>query len=430
MKLQKIIFFLLGMPLVSLCAQNVDDSLFVVKEIRISGNDITKEYVIRREMKLHAGDTLRQEIIKRDKDRIYNLGLFNKVDIEYSVEDRQATVFVTVSERWYLLPYPVLGMKYHDLSKLYYGVSALDNNFRGANEKILAQIAFGYDRWIGLTYQNPKLTSDDDIYFSSSIIEQKVHNLSPSYGEYLNNNFDVSETIGKRFGYDQTFYASAEYQVWLVNDALSGATVTASGRDAFPDLVFVYRYDTRNDIEYATRGTLIALSFVKYGYGDNAVNTVASTFDIKHFIGIGEKGGIGFRALGSFEWGGLIPPYQHFFFGYSDRIRGYFNTIFEGEDRLGGTMELRLPLLSPQYYDADYIALPGFRRLRYGIYFSIFADAGTTWYRNQVLNQQPIYSGYGAGIHFLLPYGFTIRTEAAINNRGEAQTYIDFDTSF
>jgi hemolysin activation/secretion protein len=68
--------------------------------------------------------------------------------------------------------------------------------------------------------------------------------------------------------------------------------------------------------------------------------------------------------------------------------------------------------------------------LRYGIYFSIFADAGTVWYRNQVLNQQPVYSGYGAGFHFLFPYGFTIRTEAAINNRGQAQAYIDFDTSF
>ena len=214
------------MPLASLCAQSVDDSLFVVKEIRISGNDITKEYVIRREMKLHDGDTLRQEVIKRDKDRIYNLGLFNKVDIEYSVEDKQATVFVVVSERWYLLPYPVLGMKYHDPSKLYYGVSALDNNFRGANEKILAQIGFGYDRWVGLSYQNPKLTADDDIYFSSSVIEQKVHNLSPIYGEYLNNNYDVNETIGKRFGYDQTFYASVEYQVWLANDALIGRTVS------------------------------------------------------------------------------------------------------------------------------------------------------------------------------------------------------------
>ncbi len=323
------------------------------------------------------GDTLRQEILKRDQDRIYNLGLFNKVDIEYSVEDRQATVFVVVSERWYLLPYPVLGMKYHDLSKLYYGISALDNNFRGCNEKISAQIGFGYDRWAALSYQNPKLTADDDIYFSSSIIGQKVHNLSPIYGEYLNNNFDVNATIGKRFGYDQTFYATAEYQVWQVNDALIGRTVSATGRDAFPDLVFVYRFDTRNDIEYATRGTLIALSYVKYGFGDNAVNTVASTFDIKHFIGIGDKGGLGFRALGSFEWGGLIPPYQHFFFGYDDRIRGYFNTILEGEDRLGGTMELRLPLLSPHYYDADYMPLPGFHRLRYGIYFSIFADAGT-----------------------------------------------------
>jgi outer membrane protein assembly factor BamA len=430
LKLLTYVFFLLVMPLVSLCAQSADDSLFVIKDIQIAGNDVTKEYVIRREMKLHTGDTLRLEVMKRDRDRIYNLGLFNKVDIDYTVEGGQATVFVVVTERWYLLPYPVLGLKYHDISKLYYGISVLDNNFRGCNEKISAQIGSGYDRWAALSYQNPKLTADDDIYFSSSIIGQRVHNLSPTYGEYLNNNFDINETIGKRFGYDQTFYVTAEYQVWQVNDALIGRTVSHSGRDAFPDLVFAYRYDTRNDVEYATRGTLVALSFVKYGYGDNAVNTSASAFDIKHFIGIGENGGLGFRALGSFEWGGFIPPYQHFFFGYDDRIRGYFNTIFEGEDRLGGTMELRLPLLSPRSYDADYIPLPGFRRLRYGIYFSIFADAGTVWYRNQVLNQQPVYSGYGAGLHFLLPYGFTVRTEGAINNRGAAQAYIDFDTSF
>ncbi len=54
MKLPKWIFVLLAMPLVFVCAQSIDDSLIVVKEIRISGNDVTKEYVIRREMKLHA----------------------------------------------------------------------------------------------------------------------------------------------------------------------------------------------------------------------------------------------------------------------------------------------------------------------------------------------------------------------------------------
>jgi outer membrane protein assembly factor BamA len=430
LNLRKIIFLFLCVPFVSLSAQTVDDSLFVIKQISIIGNDVTKESIIRREMRMQVGDTLRPEAVRRDEDQIYNLGLFNKVEIEYTVQNKQAEVFVVVAERWYLLPYPVLGMKYHDITKLYYGAGIVDNNFRGCNEKISAKIAFGYDQWIALAYQNPKLTADDDIFFSSSVTGQRVHNRSSVYGEYLNNNFIAAGTIGKRFGYAHTLYVSAEYQVWQVDDALVGRTVTSTGRDAFPDLAVNYRYDTRNDIEYATRGTLVALTFVKYGFADNAVNTTASAFDIKHFIGIGEKAGLGFRALGSFEWGGIIPPYQHFFFGYENRIRGYFDTEFEGENLLGGTVELRLPLLSPRFYDADFMPLPGFHRMRYGIYFSVFADAGTTWYRNQVLNEQPLYSGYGAGLHFLLPYGFTIRTEGAVNNRGKAQMYIDFDTSF
>ena len=61
MKLRTYVFFLLVMPLASLCAQSADDSLFVIKDIQIAGNDVTKEYVIRREMKLHTGDTLRLE---------------------------------------------------------------------------------------------------------------------------------------------------------------------------------------------------------------------------------------------------------------------------------------------------------------------------------------------------------------------------------
>jgi hypothetical protein len=47
-----------------------------------------------------------------------------------------------------------------------------------------------------------------------------------------------------------------------------------------------------------------------------------------------------------------------------------------------------------------------------------------------VLSEQPWYAGYGAGFQFLLPYGFTIRTEAAINNAGETEYILDFDTSF
>ena len=106
------------------------------------------------------------------------------------------------------------------------------------------------------------------------------------------------------------------------------------------------------------------------------------------------------------------------FFGYDERIRGYFYKIIEAEDKISANIELRLPILLPRYLEIDWFKVPEFQKLRYGIYFGIFADAGKAWSRNQVVSEQPWYSGYGAGFQFLLPYGYTIRTEAAINNVG------------
>ena len=126
----------------------------------------------------------------------------------------------------------------------------------------------------------------------------------------------------------------------------------------------------------------------------------------------------------------MIPSYRHVFFGYDDRIRGYFYKKIEAENKISASVELRLPILLPRYLEIDWMKVPEFQKLRYGIYFGIFADAGKAWSRDQVLSEQPWYAGYGAGFQFLLPYGFTIRTEAAINNAGETEYILDFDTSF
>ena len=140
-----ILFF--NLPLYT---QTKSDSAILIQNIHILGNRLTKDYVILREMSMKTGDTLAQDAINRDKDNIYNLGLFNKVDIEYYVQKDSASVYVIVSERWYIIPYPIVGMKYRDPSKLYYGAGFIHQNFRGQNEKIITNICFGYDRWITL----------------------------------------------------------------------------------------------------------------------------------------------------------------------------------------------------------------------------------------------------------------------------------------
>jgi len=410
-------------------AQVIPDSLLIVRSIEVLGNAKTKESVILREMSIQIGDTLTQGAIDTDRNNIYNLGLFNKVDIEYAVQQNLASVYVIVSERWYFIPYPIVGIKHRDPSKLYYGAGIVHNNFRGRNEKVYANLCFGYDRWVMLGYQNPKIT-DDDIFISGSVTVQKVHSLSTSQGEYENSNIFFNGTIGKRFGMYQTLSGTVGYEIWQVNDLQLHRTISASGRDAFLVASVQYRYDTRNNREYTTDGFLISTVLSKNGIGESDMDISALSYDIRRFFGMTGGSSIGFRTIGTFIWGGPIPPYKHVFFGYDERIRGYFYNTMEAENRIGFSGELRLPILLPRYLEIDFFGIPEFQKLRYGFYFGVFADAGRIWSRGQIFSEQPWYTGCGAGFHFLLPYGFTIRTEVALNNQGRTEGYIDFDTSF
>jgi outer membrane protein assembly factor BamA len=321
-------------------------------------------------------------------------------------------------------------MKYRDPSKLYYGLGVMHKNFRGRNEKVYLNLGFGYDRWLNLSYQNPKITDDDDIYFSGAFTVQKVHNLSSNYGEYENSNIFLSGTIGKRFGLYQALYGTLGYEVWQVNEPYLNRTVSSSGRDAFLTVSVQYIYDTRDNREYTTDGTLISLGIGKSGLGESEMNLTRCTYDLRQFFGFNSGSSVGVRTTGSFTWGGVIPPYRHIFFGYDERIRGHFYKVIEAENRIGMNAELRLPILLPRYLELNFLSIPEFQKLRYGLYFAVFADAGKLWSRNQVLSEQPWYSGAGAGFHILLPYGFNIQAGAAFNNLGILEEFVDFDTSF
>jgi len=76
-----------------------------IKNINISGNDKTKEYVIRRELSTVPGDKFSRSYLIRSQREIVNLGYFNQeklglqpvpnqedgtVDINYTVEEKSS----------------------------------------------------------------------------------------------------------------------------------------------------------------------------------------------------------------------------------------------------------------------------------------------------------------------------------------------------
>jgi outer membrane protein assembly factor BamA len=97
---------------------------------------------------------------------------------------------------------------------------------------------------------------------------------------------------------------------------------------------------------------------------------------------------------------------------------------------MGVNLELRIAILKPRYVTVSFIQVPEFSVLRYGLYAGIFADGGKVWYRSQSFPGTDWRSGYGAGLHFLLPYSLVVRTEYAFNNMGKGELFVDVEASF
>jgi outer membrane protein assembly factor BamA len=413
-----------------LSAQRSADSV-IVSKIVIVGNESTKEHVILREMILKVGAPLDTLALERDRKQIYSLQLFNKVDIDYTIQGNEATVFVRVSERWFIFPIPIVGFKYRDITKMFYGVSLIHQNFRGRNEKIMGSAVFGYDGWFDLAYQNPKLTGDDDIFLRGDAGYHHVRNQNTSQGEYDQKVSTGSLMLGKRYGLYLTQLGSVRYDLWDISDPRQGRTVSSTGRDRFITVGYTMQFDRRDIREYATAGEYAAITLAKYGLGESDVNLFRYGIDLRDYEPLGGTISLCGRLFGSFLSGGVSPTYLHAYYGYFDRIRGYYATVLEGEDIVGGSLELRVPLLKPRYITISLPYLPPeFSVWRYGLYAGVFADGGTTWFRTDQVFNNPWYAGYGAGLHFLLPYSLVVRTEYALNQHGRSQFVLGIGASF
>ena len=87
-------------------------------------------------------------------------------------------------------------------------------------------------------------------------------------------------------------------------------------------------------------------------------------------------------------------------------------------------------LLEPRYITVGFIPMPEFAVWKFGVAAAIFGDAATVWFRNQPLALNGLAKGYGAGLHFILPYGFVLRTEYALDELRRGEFILDFSAAF
>ncbi|MBI3194234.1 MAG: BamA/TamA family outer membrane protein [Ignavibacteriae bacterium] len=408
------------------------DSTFHLNEINIFGNEATKDFVIFREMTLKHDSLLTHETVEYDRNRIYSLGLFNKVEMEVElISGEKANLNVTLHERWFIYPYPIFGLRDRDWSKIYYGLGLAHINFRGRNEKVFGSFALGYDPWVALSYRNPFLEESGTHFLEGRFVYNKVRNksvdLQQQYGDFDEQHFLFSTTVGKRFGIRHTVWVNLGYRIVEIPENVN--SIIHSGTDKFLQGSIGYTYDTRDLHEYPAWGTYTAVSVTKFGVPSTTIDFTHINADYRRYIPLSSDVVLTTRAFGVMSAGGEKPVYEHVYFGYGERIRGHFREVMEGENLFGVSTELHYTLLEPKYIKAEFLPKE-FSLWRFGITAAAFADAGIVWFREQRVVPTTLPSGYGTGLHFLLPYSFVLRTEVAWNEIGKSEFIFDLGASF
>ncbi len=408
----------------------------IINGFAIFGNETTRPEIILREISLRVGDTVDVEEIEYAKSRIYSLGLFNRVDITWPPLD-STILMIEVDERWFLYPVPILNIVDRDWDKWNFGLGVKHENLRGRNEKLFLGGALGYNPWASVSYGNPWVFGEDgrSAFFSeTSLGYSSVENKSAtSRGEgpnFREIHFAGFQTLGKRFSPYHSAWMSAGYSYIEVTDKREGRTLSSGGIDRYLSISVGARHDTRNLKEYPTSGINAGAAIAKKGVGIGEVDMMAYVLDLRMYTPLFNDISLALRTLTQLSSGPAIPNYEHFYYGFSERQRGHFEEEREGENLFGAFAELRIPVVPEFYLHVPEVPIKQFRTWKLGLYAALFYDTGILWDKGDRPLTGRIPHGYGAGLHFLLPYGTVFRVDRAWDESGRGEWVLDVGASF
>ena len=415
----------------------LNNSPVVVDSIKIVGNDVTEEFIILRELTFGIGDTVNQALLEFNRDRIYSLGLFTKVDLIPTEISDKNVLFISVEESWYIYPIPILEIKDRDWDKLSYGVIIVLKNFRGRNETLSGSAALGYDPNFSLRYYKPSIVWKSDIYFNAQISYGTIANKSSIakflYGEDFEQTFSGGSIgIGNRFGTYHRLGINIGYNYIESPAYIKGISASNQRIDRFVFFNLGYSYDSRDLIYFPRDGLFAGASIAFNGLGMNGIDYQVYSLDFREYRKlIGELSGK-WRIATRFTSGKLVPYYDFSFIGYQERIRGRFSYEREGHHSYIGSVELNYPIIKEMDMSFDFIPLLPEELLRYrvALFMQLFSDTGATQLRGEPLSINDFDTGYGLGITLLfLPYN-VFRFEYALDDNQNSEFIFDLSVSF
>lgn len=411
-----------------------------VRRVSFSGNTMTRDEVLRREMRQLEGGWISTAAVERSKVRLQRLGYFEEVNVETPAvpgTSDQVDVRYTVKER------PsgnlLLGLGFSQAQGLIFNTSVAQDNFLGSGKSV--SFAFNnsnINRTFRLGYRNPYYTIDGvsrgfDIRYQETNagnanvtrFDSKVISVGMNLGvpiteynfvnfafNYERNEIDAERLIARQV---QDFIAAE-------GDEFSTLRVSSS-----------FAYDTRNAAIFPTSGVLHQIR-AQLAIPGGDLKYYKLDYDTRWFISLYKqyvlllKGRIGYGD----SYGGTseLPFFENFYAGGPRSVRGFLENTLGPEDQFGralggnlltiGNIELILPL--PFLKDLNSVRVTG------------FVDAGNVFGTDQQFATEDLRYSTGISGVWLSPFGvLTVSVAQTFNDQqgDEIQPFqFSFGTSF
>ncbi len=381
----------------------------MVEGVTLEGNDVTRDYVILREMNTKAGSILNEEVLSKDLRRVFNLGFFSEITPLFeagSTPDKTVMKLKLTETRTNTINF---GGGYGE-QEGWFGFADLQiNNLMGTAQGLMLKGQAGQQM---TTYQLK--------YFNPWMLPEKLGDRT-SFTMRLWNTMgtDIYLTQQDEFhvGWDTTIGKTLkdDYQTSF---SLGFERVTPRGSATFEgyDSAFFgwnFSYDTRDFWMNPTKGVYHTLSF-KQGFKQTDVTTSYTKFglDLNAYYPIREHQVLAWH-LGSGVGVGDIPLGELYYVGGPTTVRGYgINDVHKGVYRLIGNLEYRYT----------------FNDIFQGV---IFVDAGDAW-NYGLPDKSSFLTGWGPGLRLNTPMG-PIRLDYGIGagkNYGEGILHFSIGQAF
>ncbi len=393
-----------GQVTIALAEQKIGD-------IKLKGNDKTKDYVLLREIKTKLGDFFDASSIQQDQRRIALLGLFEEVSVEPQRRVSEDVVDLTYVVKERKSGTASFGAGYSSVDGFIGYIDVSEQNFMGRAQTVYIRWEFGGKKSsYELGFMDPWL-GGKKVLFDASLYNRTVER-GTSGNEYSLLRRGGTIALGKWFG----DYYQAIVRGKIEDSAetpLSGSQHQTVPLASTRSITFLLARDTRDSAYNARSGSLARLSTEVAGQMlGGAYSFNKFELNVSKYIPVTDNQVLAFR-LGTglaLEAGSEVPTKDKFDVGGADTLRGYNYGKFVGEKMVVFNTEYRV----------------NFGSNLQGV---AFFDVGRAWDKTEPIKFEDLKAGAGIGVRIETPIGL-MRIDYGISPEEGGKTYFSLGQAF